>query len=346
MTCQMTKSVDGRGLPPELRCPNDQHPLTSSGVTLDAADELVCSAGCHFPVVGRIPRFVQDSRYAVSFGRQWTTFRQTQLDSYSGTTITRDRLCRCLGTTADGDPLVALAGKSVLEAGCGAGRFTELLLDAGARVVAFDLSDAVDANAENMLGRDEYFICQADVLHAPVAPQSFDLVLCLGVLQHTPDPEAAIAALATYVANGGALVLDHYSLDYPQTRSRRALRSLLLRLPPRYASSVALHLARCLVPVHRLVWRDDRISRELRGRLMKVSPLVDYYDSYPQLRSRMLAEWAILDTHDTLTDRYKHLRSLESVVAAVEATGLEVVEARYSGNGVEVRAVRAAAGDY
>ena len=79
---------------------------------------------------------------------------------------------------------------------------------------------------------------------------------------------------------------------------------------------------------------------------MKVSPLVDYYDSYPELRSGMLAEWAILDTHDTLTDRYKHLRSLEDVVAAVEATGLEVVEARYSGNGVEVRAVRAAAGGY
>jgi len=46
-----------------------------------------------------------------------------------------------------------------------------------------------------------------------------------------------------------------------------------------------------------------------------------------------------------LTDRYKHLLSLEHVVEAVEATGVRVVDARHAGNGIEVRAVRPAAGD-
>jgi len=98
---------------------------------VEHATTLTCPSGCQVPVVRGIPRFVPSEDYAAAFGWQWKRFRRSQLDSYSGTTISRDRLTRCLGGS-----LEAVRGKAVLEAGCGAGRFTEILLEAGARVVA------------------------------------------------------------------------------------------------------------------------------------------------------------------------------------------------------------------
>jgi 2-polyprenyl-3-methyl-5-hydroxy-6-metoxy-1,4-benzoquinol methylase len=83
-----------------------------------------------------------------------------------------------------------------------------------------------------------YFVCQADVRQLPFAWQSFDFVVCLGVIQHTPNPEETIAELAKYIKPGASLVIDHYSYNYPATAPRRVLRQLLLRLPPRMAKAV------------------------------------------------------------------------------------------------------------
>ena len=69
----------------ELRCPTHNQPLT---------EDLKCPAGCTFPIVNNIPRFVSTENYANAFGRQWNKFRKTQLDSHTGTTISRDRLQR------------------------------------------------------------------------------------------------------------------------------------------------------------------------------------------------------------------------------------------------------------
>ena len=325
-------------IPPELRCLVHGEPIAPGGGhagddSLDATSALVCTSGCRIPVVRGVPRFVASDDYAAAFGWQWTHFRKSQLDSHTGTTISRDRLTRCLGGS-----LSIVRGKTVLEAGCGAGRFTEILLGAGARVVAADLSAAVDANYANCGDSNEYFVCQADIRRLPVAPRAFDVVLCLGVVQHTPEPEETIAALARYVAPGGLLVIDHYSRDYPATAPRRMLRDLLLRMPPERARQVALGTARALLPVHRALWRRRRGFGRLRRYLGRVSPVVDYYEAYPELGTQLLSEWAVLDTHDTLTDRYKHLRGPDEIRDTLERLGLADVEVSVGGNGVEARA--------
>jgi 2-polyprenyl-3-methyl-5-hydroxy-6-metoxy-1,4-benzoquinol methylase len=314
-------------LPAQLRCIDHELPLSEAG------SDLTCAQGCIFPIVNGIPRFVSSENYANAFGRQWNKFRKTQLDSHTGATISRDRLQRCLGGSLD-----VIRGKSVLEVGCGAGRFTEVMLKAGAQVVACDLSSAVEANYENCRQLSEdYFVCQANALELPVAPKSFDFVVCLGVIQHTPSPEQTIAALARYVRPGGTLAIDHYPPDYPLTRSRAITRSLLLKLPPRVAHHLALTLARVLVPVHRLTWNNRRGVWRVRVWLAKHSPLVDYYGEFA-IKSELLAEWAILDTHDTLTDYYKHLRSEAQIEQSLRACGFSRVQVWRGGNGVEARA--------
>ena len=319
--------------PAELRCIHHGLRLsTPDAGPVESARELVCSAHCRVPVVKGVPRFVAQNSYADAFGIQWNAFRKTQLDSYTGTTISRDRLTRCFGGS-----LRVVEGKSVLEVGCGAGRFTELMLAAGARVFACDLSSAVDANYLNCNRAGDYFVCQADVRSLPAARNAFDFVMCLGVIQHTPNSEETIAGLTQYLKPGGTLVIDHYAHAYPHNALQKYLRALLIRLSASTAKSVTLFFTRLLLPLHRLGWSEKRGRWRVRRFLKKYSPVIDYYEAYPQLGKRLLAEWALLDTHDTLTDHYKHFRSVEEIENCLKTCGLEDLVVYYGGNGVEAR---------
>jgi SAM-dependent methyltransferase len=286
-----------------------------------------------------IPRFVSSDNYAAAFGVQWKAFRKTQLDSFTGTTITRDRLARCLGGSLD-----AVRSKLVLEAGCGAGRFTELLLGAGATVFACDLSEAVEANYENCCSAEKYFVCQANIAKLPVRPQQFDYVVCLGVIQHTADPEATIRALAANVKPGGWLVIDHYTGEALLRPTQAALRWFLLKCSPRFTLLFCSALTTLLWPIHRLCWRlRDTRSRAVgmvRSKFLELSPILDYRYAYPALGEQALKSWAVLDTHDALTDYYKHARTKDEIDAALHGLGFVDAVATYGGNGVEARARR------
>lgn len=326
-------------LPDNLRCLTHHARLIAEpgGEMVSSATRFLhCQHGCSTPVSSGVPRFVSTENYAMAFGRQWNTYRLTQLDSYTGTTISRDRLTRCLGVSLD-----TLEGKSVLEVGCGAGRFTELLLDSGAHVFASDLSSAVEANLENFRGAANYFVCQADGRELPVRPESFDYVVCLGVIQHTPDPEMMISALARYIKPGGELVIDHYRFGpEDMTASRQCIRRFLIRRSPRFGLAFVRAMVALLWPVHRFLWAFRARPRiaTLRQRWLKISPLMDYHDYYAELGSHLLYAWAALDTHDALTDVFKHKRTTEEIQKTLLAIGLCDIVVAYGGNGVEARA--------
>jgi SAM-dependent methyltransferase len=231
-------------------------------------------------------------------------------------------------------------GKRVLEAGCGAGRFTEILLKSGASVFAVDLSLAVEANHENCKRYRNYFVCQADILDLPVSSGQFDIVVCLGVIQHTPSPEETMAFLCSHVKPGGLLLIDHYAYGYEINFSRTLLRSYLLTRNARFRLQFCKSLVSFLWPVHRFLWKSKGKPgfSKVRRRFLSLSPVVDYHDAYPQLGPQLLREWAILDTHDTLTDVYKHLRSKEEIEQHLKRCGMVDIEVYYAGNGVEARA--------
>lgn len=319
-----------------MQCPHHSSQLkieTSTNGSL-----FSCVEGCCFPVVSEIPRFVPSDMYASSFGLQWNTFRKTQLDSYTGTTISRDRLTRMMGGALD------VRGKTILEAGCGAGRFTEILLQEGASVFAADISSAVEANFDNckfLINGANYFVCQADIINLPLKPGQFDVVFCAGVIQHTPDPEKTMEVLCSHIKPGGKLIIDHYSPGYPATPSRQLLRKLLLQVPAESALEFCQGMVELLWPVHTLFWENqhDKTITALRQTLLELSPVVDYYDAYPQLAKHLYA-WAVLDTHDTLTDVYKHLRTAEEIATHLKNCGMEHISTSYAGNGVETIAYK------
>jgi SAM-dependent methyltransferase len=227
-----------------------------------------------------------------------------------------------------------------LEAGCGAGRFTELMLEAGATVFAIDLSDAVEANYQNCSRFDRYYVAQADMMNLPIPPEQFDVVVCIGVIQHTPDPEATMKALCSQVKPGGLLLIDHYAPGYPETPVRRQLRSFLLRRSEQFSMRFVQKMVKFLWPLHRQAYkrRGAKNWQRVIELLMHWSPVVDYHYSYPQLSQERLFEWAILDTHDTLTDRYKHLRNADQIASTLREYGMTKIQTTYAGNGVEARA--------
>ena len=308
---------------PQLICFEHSQALAQEGSLLE------CQNGCQYEVRNGIPRFI-NSNYAQAFGFQWNRFQKTQLDSYTKTNITRERLEESLGV----ELLEKVGDLNCLEIGCGAGRFTEILLKLCAQVVSVDLSDAVDANKINFPISGSHTIIQGDVLKLPFKTENFGLVVCLGVIQHTPDPESTIIALSKQVQPGGWLVIDHYTKSFAwNLRSARYIRQILKRLPPKKAFAIVEKIYYFSKPFYLL--SANRIYRKILNILL---PVVFFDKEIPELKQEFRDEWSILDSFDGLTDWYKHRRTKIQIREALEKSGLIVEMCEYGGSVVIARA--------
>ncbi|TMG88489.1 MAG: bifunctional 2-polyprenyl-6-hydroxyphenol methylase/3-demethylubiquinol 3-O-methyltransferase UbiG [Betaproteobacteria bacterium] len=104
-----------------------------------------------------------------------------------------------------------LEGKQALDVGCGGGILAEAMATAGARVLGIDLSDKALAVArlhqlESGVEVD-YQLSTAETLAAE-QPGRFEIVTCMELLEHVPDPASTIAACATLVKPGGLVVFS------------------------------------------------------------------------------------------------------------------------------------------
>jgi 2-polyprenyl-6-hydroxyphenyl methylase / 3-demethylubiquinone-9 3-methyltransferase len=102
-----------------------------------------------------------------------------------------------------------LSGKSALDVGCGGGILAEAMAAAGATVTGIDLSDKALAVAqlhqlESGVAVD-YRLIAAEALAAE-RPGSFDVVTCMEMLEHVPQPASTVAACAKLAKPGGLVV--------------------------------------------------------------------------------------------------------------------------------------------
>jgi ubiquinone/menaquinone biosynthesis C-methylase UbiE len=290
-------------------------------------DKYTCD-GKVAPILNDIPRFVDSGSYASLFGDQWKEYKKTQLDSYSGSPISETRLNRCLGDELKDN----LTGKVVLEAGCGAGRFTEVLLKKGAFLVSSDLSSAAEVNAENFPVSDKHLVIQADINNMPFADESFDVVICLGVIQHTTSSEKTIEDLYKLVKKGGTLVIDHYSFDRSNyLRLARLYRVFLRKKTAEYTIPYTQKLVKRYLPLHKKAAKNKLFSVLLN----RISPVISYYSVFPQFSEKLQQEWALLDTHDSLTDWHKRFRNQKQITETLTNLGATNIHCAYGGNGVE-----------
>jgi len=322
-----------------LACPACHEPLSCTQADAGSAPGVITegrlscgSCKQEYPVVAGVPRFVPRENYASGFGLEWTKHARTQYDSYSGIPASEERFFGQTGWPKN------LAGEMILEVGSGSGRFTEQAARTGATVVSLDYSYAVDANYASNGARKNVLILQADVFAMPFRPKSFDRVFCFGMLQHTPSPSRAFAALTPVLKGGGALCADIYKVSFWRTvaQTKYWVRPFTRRMNP----------DRLYARVRRWVdfmWPLAGIIRRLpKGYAINWRLLVADY-SFLGLQGSMLKEWAYLDTFDMLAPRYDRPATRETFREwAVEAK-LTDIEAFYSPHGVVLRA-RAAAG--
>lgn len=104
------------------------------------------------------------------------------------------------------DRLAGLAGKTVLDVGCGGGILAEAMARRGATVTGIDLSERALGVAklhlhESRLAIDYELVSAEDLANR--SPSRFDVVTCMEMLEHVPDPASTVRACAALVKPGG-----------------------------------------------------------------------------------------------------------------------------------------------
>lgn len=291
--------------------------------------------GSSYPVRGGVPRFVPPENYAAGFGFQWKTHARTQYDSYNGTRISESRF---FGQTRWPRQM---PGELVLEVGSGGGRFTEQIASTGATVVSLEYSSAVEANFASNGKHPNVLIVQADLYHMPFHPASFDRVVCIGVLQHTPDVRKSFLTLPQYLRPAGYLAVDIYRRPRGIRRllnTRYWVRPLTRRIAPERLYRLTSSYVRTMWPVARLIGRIPVVGRKLNWML-----LIGSYHGMYELSDEQMREWAVLDTFDMLAPAYDQPQDVETVRAWFMEAGLEEVDVHPGYNGIEGRGRTAAA---
>lgn len=158
-----------------------------------------------FQVCRGIPRFVRDDNYVDSFSFEWQTHNRTQLDVFNNDNSSEKQFSEKTGFTRDD-----LKDKLVLDAGVGAGRYTDVMSRWGAKVIGVDLSYAVEAAHNNFKKRSNVLILQSDIASLPLKLGVFDVIISIGVLHHTPNTKEYFNYLIPLLKPGGVIAIWVY----------------------------------------------------------------------------------------------------------------------------------------
>ncbi len=133
-------------------------------------------------------------------------------------------------TREEATTLVDPQGLRVLDVGCGSGVVGASLKRAGAREVV-GIEYAPDAARRAALVLDRVLTGDVDTLPLDFAPGSFDLMLCLDVLEHLPYPEATLNRLLPFLSAHGTLLVSLPNMRYAGTLKKLIFEADWPRLP-------------------------------------------------------------------------------------------------------------------
>lgn len=296
-------------------------PIDGSELVL-VGDTLVDKSGNSFPILNKIPRFVELENYSSSFGFQWNEFDKTQVDEHSKNSISKDRFYRSTRWTNE-----VLNGAKILEVGSGSGRFSQIMLEAGADLFSFDYSNAVEANARNNGDCENLTLCQASVYDIPFRKEYFDKVFCLGVIQHTPDVEKSFAMMLQCLKPGGEIAIDVYA-DTLKTKfyTKYWFRPITKKINKKRLLSIIRWYVPKWIPISTGLLNIPVVGKFLA----QIIPICNYSKQFPDLSKEQLKEWAILDTFDMLSPEFDNPQKHSTLKSWIEKYDLDLV---YLGRG-------------
>lgn len=287
---------------PVLCCPKCSSDLVCEATQINESDKNVVTGNltckkcqAKYPIVSGIPRFVSSVNYGNSFGYQWNQFKTEQMDCFNGTRLSEKRFYSETGWTKQW-----MEGKWILDAGCGAGRFLDIASQSNCEVIGVDISEAVDAAAINLKDRQNVHLIQASIYELPFRSRFFDGCYSIGVIQHTPDPEASIKALPPVLKPNGKIALTIYEKNFfTLLNSKYLIRPIAKQVKPKQLLSAIQFFMPLAFFISEVLFRIPVLGRFF----MFVFPVANYVDN-PELSWKQRYRWSILDTFDMLSPHY------------------------------------------
>jgi ubiquinone/menaquinone biosynthesis C-methylase UbiE/uncharacterized protein YbaR (Trm112 family) len=297
--------------------------------------ELVCIAcKATYPVTKGIPRFVPKDHYTQAFGYQWLQHAKTQYDSFTGMPVTENRIrieTKWPETTPE---------EKILEVGSGSGRFTEQLIKKKGFIISFDASVAVEANYAAHGNNPSVLIVQADIYNLPFKDGYFDRLVCIGVLQHTPDPKKSIVSIVAKVRSGGSCVMDIYR-RHPWYRhmwnTRFWVRPFVKNMKPERLYKLCTLYINMMWPLACVITKLP-YGRSINQKLLV--PELMSSSKYKKFSNELHKQWALLHLFDWLNPTYDQPQHIKTFHAWLTDAGLSHVETNYGYGGIEGRGIR------
>jgi SAM-dependent methyltransferase len=144
------------------------------------------------------------NRTVQSFSEEWTKFNY----------FTKEEIKKAGDQYFDIIPSEYIRNKTILDVGCGIGRWSKYLADRAKFIECIDPSDAVYAAAKFLRSHSNIRVSKAGVQGIPFPDNSFDFVFSLGVLHHIPHTESAMHNCVRKVKHGGYfMVYLYYNFD-------------------------------------------------------------------------------------------------------------------------------------
>ena len=287
----------------------------------------VDNGGNKFDIINHIPRFVSKNNYTDSFSYQWKRFAKTQIirkDLSQKNNINSLRLFKETNWIKE-----KLKDINILEVGSGAGRFTKVILDeTKANLYSVDLSNAVESN---LLNNYKYInkrlkLFQSDINKLPFEDNSFDKVLCLGVLQHTNDFYNSLKSLISKLKPACELVIDFYPNNgfWTKIHAKYFFRIFFTKISHDKLLNIIEKNINWLIKLSNFF---DNVNLYFLTRFL---PVCDIKNSIPSgLDYETFKQWVILDTFDMFSAKYDKPQRINDVKRFLELNMIKITFCGY-----------------
>jgi SAM-dependent methyltransferase len=257
-----------------------------------------------------IIKFVNDNNYSQTFGDQWNKFSKTQIDSFANSKESFLRFFNETNFSAE-----ELSEGVTLDAGCGAGRFMDIALRYGAKVIGLDYSSSVIAASQNMNNlnhnKNNYILIQASIYEMPIKNCVIDRVYSIGVLQHMPHRRKAVIALSNVLKTNGRISMWVYEKSFRSLLGYKYwIRPMVKKLSLKQKLILSKSLVILFLPL---------------GLLFNCIPVLNKYFlrflpfafRKPRKKSSLkeILEWSVLDTYDNISPEYDNPISEKNLIS-------------------------------
>ena len=259
------------------------------------------------------------NNYAKNFGYQWKDFSKTQIDHFNKTNISKKFI-----DNITFNEYKSFKDKLVLEIGCGPGRFSEHLFKYSKKLIINDLSDAIFFN--HYKNKKNVIAIQDDFNNLRKLKLSFDIIVCRGVLQHTPDPLNSILQMKKLLNKSGSIYFDIYTR--PLTgflNSKYIWRHVIKFFKISYNDLNSFLTKNCKSFLYYRRLLNKFFNINLNFLWDYIFPIYDYQGKLP-LNKKQLEEWAIMDTLDGLLATYDKPYNYDKIKKFLEQNSLKIIK--------------------